>query len=118
VVIDVGEEGGESGALMGRGGGEGEGAGGGTKKKRKTKSDMDADGLSGTSSGPLDYSDLKDVGTFDGTHGVEGKKVVLGRSMNVKEMCRVTLKDCVFAIEREPQMRGVGVVGKWMARIS
>ncbi|KAJ3025405.1 UNVERIFIED_CONTAM: hypothetical protein HDU68_007190 [Siphonaria sp. JEL0065] len=82
--------------------GDGEGA----RKKRKTKGDDD---------GPLDYTDLSGVGTFDGG---EGKKVILGRQMNAKEMCRVTLKDCVFVLEHEPQMRTSAFLAKWVTRVS
>ncbi|KAJ3241342.1 hypothetical protein HDU81_000906 [Chytriomyces hyalinus] len=81
------------------------------RKKRKTKGEGEE--------APLDYSDLTGVGMFDGGEGsLEGKKIHLGRTMNAKEMCRVTLKDAVFVMEKEPQMRTSALLCKWIGRIS
>ncbi|KAJ3128245.1 hypothetical protein HK100_009276 [Physocladia obscura] len=92
-------------------GGDGDGASGSAatqRKKRKAKGEPEE---------VLDYSDLAGVGTFTES-GPDGKKLALGRQMTVKEMCRVTLKDCVFALEHEPQMRSSNLLYKWMGRIS
>ncbi|KAJ3225847.1 hypothetical protein HDU81_007649 [Chytriomyces hyalinus] len=81
------------------------------RKKRKTKGAGEE--------APLDYRDLTGVGMFDGGEGsLEGKKIHLGHTMNVKEMCRVTLKDAVFVVEMEPQMRTNALLCKWIGRIS
>ncbi|KAI8834627.1 transcription initiation factor TFIID component TAF4 family-domain-containing protein [Chytriomyces cf. hyalinus JEL632] len=81
------------------------------RKKRKTKGEGEE--------APLDYSDLTGVGMFDGGEGsLEGKRIHLGRTMNAKEMCRVTLKDAVFVMEKEPQMRTSALLCKWIGRIS
>ncbi|ORY41364.1 hypothetical protein BCR33DRAFT_767646 [Rhizoclosmatium globosum] len=77
--------------------------GGPKKRARKTKGE-DEGGM-----GNMDYSDLKDVGSFES----DGKKITLARTMNVKEMCRVTLKDCVHVLEQETHMRTSALMQKW-----
>ncbi|KAJ3081517.1 hypothetical protein HDU99_005488, partial [Rhizoclosmatium hyalinum] len=78
------------------------------KRARKTKGE-DEGGM-----GNMDYSDLKDVGSFES----DGKKITLARTMNVKEMCRVTLKDCVYVLEQETHMRTSALMQKWSSRVS
>ncbi|KAJ3380597.1 hypothetical protein HDU84_005721 [Entophlyctis sp. JEL0112] len=70
--------------------------------------------LKGEAEEVFDYSDLAGVGVFMD----DGNKIQLGRQMTAKEMCRVTLKDCVFALENEPQMTTSFILHKWMGRIS
>jgi hypothetical protein len=57
---------------------------------------------------------LESVGYFKDERG---KLVQISRSMNTKEMCRVTLRDALFCLEKEKQLRKSGLVYKWMGKI-
>jgi hypothetical protein len=76
------------------------------KRKKKGKGGEDDDG---------DAGKFDDVGTY--LDESLGKMVKVGRTMGVKEMARVTLRDALFCLEREPQMTKSEILYKWWAKI-
>ncbi|KAJ3414904.1 hypothetical protein HDV05_005853 [Chytridiales sp. JEL 0842] len=105
------------------------GVGGGSKKKGGETAPGSAGGSGastptgfGSGSGTLGssfgsenpFAALENVGFHKDD---KGKLLQISRGMTVKEMCRITLKDALFVLESEKQMRKGALVWKWLGKV-